>query len=142
MATSKVRAGGAKWKERTQAATSAYVDGARNPRRSWAAATAASEDAWKAGVQEAAAKNTFSKGVKTAGDAAYQDGITNKGATRFAEGVSVSGDAYDKGFAPYVQVIESTNLPDRGRRGDPKNYQRVQVLGTALNAKKKAIKGQ
>ena len=48
----------------------------------------------------------------------------------------VAGPDFEKGFAPYADVIRATALPPRFPKGDPRNYTRVQVIGTALRAKK------
>lgn len=137
-----VRNGGSKWKQRTSAATNDYVEGARNPRTSWSAQTAASQSAYEQGVQESITRKAFSKGVVRAGDQKYLDGIINKGANRFAQGVMASGDAYDQGFAPFAQTLGSLTLPSRGRRGDPKNYERSKIVGEALNKKRIELQGR
>lgn len=136
----KVRTSGEKWARRTSAAQGDYVQGVQNPRRSWQQATAAAQDAYEQGIQESIALKSFAKGVSKAGDAKYQKGVVEKGATRFAQGVQASGDAYEQGFAPYAQTMETLNLPARGRRGDPKNYQRSQMVGEALNKKRTQLK--
>ena len=128
-----VRGGAAKWKLRTAQAQGDYASGVANPRRSWAAATQEAESAYQAGVQDAIARGSFGKGVQAAGDAKYQRGVKAKGVQRFASGVQASGDAYEQGFQPYRQVIESVQLPARGRRGDPANIERVRAMAQALH---------
>lgn len=134
-----VRNGADKWKARAAAASRDYVAGVQRPRTPWAQATSQAGDAWQAGVTEAAARNSFTKGVARAGDAAWVNGVQNKGAARYAPGVQASGDRYTTGFAPYAQVIQNTNLPPRGRRGDPANLERVRILAEALNTRRAQI---
>ena len=43
---------------------------------------------------------------------------------------------YEQGFAPFAQVIQGVNLPPRGARGDPRNYENVRLIGEALHAAK------
>lgn len=137
-----VRGGAQKWKARTAAAQGDYASGVANPRRSWAQATQEAEGAYQSGVQDAISRGAFGRGVQNAGDQKYQAGVKAKGVSRFASGVTASGDAYERGFAPYRQVIEATNLPPRGRRGDPQNLERVRVMAAALNAAKQQQSGR
>jgi hypothetical protein len=134
-----VRNGGAKWKQRASNASRDYLSGVQRPRRNWQEATVAAADSYTQGVQQAAAEGRFARGVQRAGQQAYTKGVTTKGPTRYVEGINQSGDAYDRGFAPYAETIRSIQLTPRGRRGDPANYARVAEIGQALNAKRKDL---
>jgi hypothetical protein len=125
-----------KWVRRTASATEEFKDGVNNPRASWQAQTVAAAPAQAAGVQQAIAEKRFEKGVAAAGDAKWKEKTATKGADRFASGVQAGESDYQKGFAPYAQVIENTALPPRGPKGDPKNFQRVVTMATALRNKK------
>lgn len=126
----------AKWARRTASATEEYTAGVNNPRASWQQSTLAAESNHTAGTQAALANKSFAKGVAKASDQRWKDKALSKGAQRFGPGAQEAQGDYDKGFAPYKQVIETVNLPPRGAKGDPKNYERVRVMGTALrNAK-------
>lgn len=125
-----------KWARNTGGSQADYLAGVRNPRTQWQAATAASAGNYQAGVQKAIAANTFAKGVQAAGESTYQQGVADKGALRFAEGTAVSQSKYQAKVAPYLEVINSTQLPPRGPRGSPQNLQRVAAIATALNKKK------
>jgi len=113
-----------------------YALGVANPRVSWSAASKGANERWKQGVTQAATRDAFSRGITAAGDQAWQQGATSKGPTRFAEGVSMSGPAYEAGVAKYIGVINSTPLPPRYARGDPRNLARVATLATALSKAK------
>lgn len=123
-----------KWAQRSAAAGGDYASGAQTPRRSWSAAAAASEVNYEAGVSEAIGRKAFSKGVSSAGDAKWSRGVQEKGRTRYQQGVSVAQDEYSKGFQPYADTIRSVTLPPRGPKGQ--NYQRTQIMGEALRARK------
>lgn len=122
-----------KWARVSQQSQAAYEDGVRNPRTDWADATAKSAASYAAGVQKAVADKRFEKGVRNAGSSKWQQAAIEKGPGRWAEGIRLSQDAYERGFDPYRQVIEKTNLPARGPVGDPSNIQRVAVLAKALH---------
>lgn len=136
-----VRGGAEKWKQRTTAAQRDYLAGVQRPRVSWAAATAAAEESWAAGIQDAVTRGAFGSGVAEAGDQRWHQGVMQKGAARYAAGVQASADRYERGFAPYRQVIEQTQLPVRGRRGDPANFERARVMGEALHNARRARRG-
>lgn len=126
------------WVNSTQTKQSEYTAGIENPRKPWAEATQAADANYKAGIQKSIAANSFSKGVAKAGNAKWQKNALEKGPARWAQGVAVSQDAYEQGFAPYAQVIASLTLPKRGPKGDPANINRVAAVADALHKKKLA----
>jgi hypothetical protein len=133
----KVRTGAAeKFVRNAAAAAPAYTQGVQSPRTPWAAATLAGAANQAAGVQAAITAKRFEKGVQKAGDAKYLRGAIEKGASRFTQGVQTAQGDYATGVAPYTQVIESTQLPPRYAKGDPRNIERVRVMSLALRAKK------
>ena len=109
-----------------------------NPLRDWEQNAIAAEETYKRGVTEAANKGMYGKGVKKAGTRKWQKGASQKGPTRFSEGVMLSKDAYKAGFAPYAEEIAKIELPPRGPKGDPNNIQRVAVIARALRERKLA----
>ncbi|RLC81857.1 MAG: hypothetical protein DRJ03_19725 [Chloroflexi bacterium] len=125
-----------KWIRVTPGRTEDYKLGVSQPKRDWAQATEAQEDVWKSAITEAAAKGMFGKGVRTAGSSKWREKALTKGPGRFAEGVMVAGPEFEKGFKPYAEVIETTDLPPRFPKGDPRNIQRVAAIATALRKKK------
>lgn len=125
-----------KWARVTPQRSEDYRQGVMHPRVPWAEATAAASDRYKAGIQEAIQQDRFSKGVKKAGDARWQERAVNIGPQRFSEGVATSEKRYEEGFAPYADVIAATTLPPRFAKGDPRNLDRVRVMSQALRKKK------
>jgi len=125
-----------KWKRVTPGRSEDYKHGVENPRKDWEEETAAAEGRYKKGVMEAANKGLFGRGVKNAGTGKWKEKTLKKGPTRFAEGVMLSGDDYEKGFAPYADVIAKTELPPRGPKGDPANIARVAAIAGALHKAK------
>lgn len=125
-----------KWARVTPQRTQDYTDGIESPRRPWAEASAAAEETYKQGVVAAANKNRYGKGVRATGNDGWQRRTREKGPQRFAEGVALAQPDYAAGFAPYASVIASTTLPPRFPKGDPRNYARVQAIGTALANKR------
>lgn len=127
-----------KWAAVTPGRSGEYESGVQQPRKDWAKQTAAASDAYKAGVTQAIAKDSFAKGVNKAGTSTWQEGSLQKGVTRWGPGVALAQEKYQNGFAPFRDAIERTTLPARGARGDPRNLQRVAVIVEALRKTKLA----
>lgn len=125
-----------KWTRVTPGRAADYTLGIQNPRRDWASQTLAAKDNWKAGIDAAAAKDMFSKGVTAAGSAKWKDKATKKGPGRFSEGVYIAGPDYQKGFQPYRDAIASVDLGPKFPRRDPRNLNRVKAVVDALTAVK------
>jgi hypothetical protein len=133
----KVRAGsGKRWVDRASIASEEYKSGVQNPRGDWATNAAAAADNQALGVQQAIADKRYEKGIQKAGTARWRDKALSKGASRFVQGVQTSQADYEKGVKPYLDTIESTTLPPKYPKGDPRNLARVEALNKALRAKK------
>jgi len=127
---------GKKWARVTPERAEDYKIGVQSPKKDWGAETKAAEGNYEAGVKAAMTRKAFGKGVDKAGTAKWKEGALNKGVDRFGPGVAAGQGNYEKGFAPYRDVIESTNLPPRYPKGDPRNLERVKVISKALHDKK------
>ena len=121
-----------KWARVTPGRAEDYKLGIQNPKRDWEDETIAARDNWKAGVDAAAQKGLFAKGVKEAGTDKWQKKALAKGPGRFAEGVYIAKDDYEKGFAPFRDAIEKVDLGPRFPRRDPRNLDRVKRVVDAL----------
>jgi len=125
-----------KWTRVTPGRTSDYKLGIQNPKRDWEEEALAAKDNWKSGIDAAAAKALFAKGIKKAGTSKWREKALKKGPGRFAEGVYLAGPDYEKGFAPYHAAIERVDLGPRFPRRDPRNLERVKRIVDALIAEK------
>jgi len=125
-----------RWSRRSAAATQDYKEGVSNSPNNWESAAIAAAPAHKAGTEAALRDNRFEKGIKKSGQAYYKMRAETIGADRFASGVEAGLSNYEEGVKPYLDVIASTSLPPRGPKGDPRNYERVKVMGEALRKKK------
>jgi len=121
-----------KWTRVTPGRMEDYKLGVKNPKRDWEQETIGAKDNWKAGVDQAAAKNLFAKGVSEAGTKKWQDKALTKGPGRFAEGVYMAGPDYERGFAPFREAIARVDLGPRFPRRDPRNLERVRRVVEAL----------
>jgi len=125
-----------KWTRVTPGRTTDYKIGIQNPKRDWATEAVAAKDNWKTGIDSAAAKGLFEKGVEKAGTSKWKDKALKVGPGRFSEGVYIAGPDYEKGFAPYHDAIERAVLPPKFPRRDPRNLERVKGIVDALIAEK------
>lgn len=126
----------AKWSSVTAGRGGDYAAGVKAPRKSWSQGAQDAEEAYVAGVTAAASAGRFGKGVAAAGDGKWQRKASTVGAQRFGPGVQAAKGDYQAGFAPYASVIAATDLPPRGAKGDPRNYERSSVIGQALHEAK------
>ena len=121
-----------KWTRVTPGRTEDYKLGIQNPKRDWEKETTEGKDNWKAGVDAAAAKDLFVKGVVKAGSAKWRDHSLKKGPGRFAEGVYIAGPDYESGFKPYHDAISRVDLGPKFPKRDPRNLNRVKAVVDAL----------
>lgn len=127
-----------KWVTVTPTKAPQYEQGVQNPKKDWATNAKEAEEAWKAGVTAAAGEGRFGRGVERAGTKKWQERALRKGPTRYAEGTMIAGDDYERGFKPYRDVIERTELPKRQAKGSRANIERVWAIASALHEAKKA----
>ena len=113
-----------------------YKAGVESPRRSWSESAAAADEARKAGLAAADARNAFSEGVRAAGDEKWKRRASVLGSQRYGAGVQAAEPEYRSGFSKYHSVIAGTTLGPRGPRGAPGNYDRSRQMGEALHAAK------
>jgi len=126
------------WVTSTQVKQDEYRAGVESPKVDWAEETAKAEKTYNAGVQSAITRGAFGKGVKKKGTAGWKSATLAKGPERWAQGVALAADDYERGFSPYRAVLEALILPERGPKGDPKNINRVAAVAKALHEKKMA----
>lgn len=135
----KIRSAGSiarKWARVTPERSEDYKHGVENPKKDWGENTKRAKESWKGGIQEAIAKDRFAKGVEKAGTKKWQEKAKEKGTLRWGPGVAIAQDDYEKGFAPYRETIEKTDLPPRYAKGDPRNIERVKVMAAAMRKTK------
>lgn len=125
-----------KWRRQSETSQQEYEEGVRNPRADWQERTSAAAQSWQQGIQAAIQNNRFQAGVRLAGNEKWQRRSVELGPSRWAQGIQVSGQAYEDGFAPYRTVIERVQLPPRGPKGSPQNIRRVEAIATALHNEK------
>ncbi len=130
-----------KYQKNAAAASGDYKSGIETTPKDWAGRTAAAEGAYTTGVQDAISRGAFAKGVTKAGTQNWKNKALKFGPNRYAEGVRTAGPDWQRGFAPFQDVISAIALPPKGAKNSPENYARVPAVGNALHAKKIELQG-
>jgi len=112
-----------------------YFDGIANPAEDWEKNTKAAEANYETGVKNAITRKAFGKGVTKCGTA-RQQAKTIQNQNRWPEGIEGAEAEMTDAMGPVVAVLQATTLPQRYPKGDPRNYKRVEVVGTALRKAK------
>jgi len=128
-------ASAAKFAQNGQNATGAYKAGVMSDTTQNAAAIAAVPK-WQAAVASPAAAAAMSSGLTRAGQAAWQQGASVKGAQNFGPGIARSQQKWAANTTPYLQIIAGLNLDPRGIRGSASNINRVAQVAAALHQAK------
>ena len=121
-----------KWVSRAALASADYRSGIQRT-TDWAGPTLAAEQTYVTAVTEAAAAGRFGRGVTAAGTAKWKDRALAVGTTRFASGVAAAESTFRTAIAGVLDLIRSLDLPPRGPRGDPGNFERSRIVGDALH---------
>ena len=66
----------------------------------------------------------------------YVKNATKLGPARFRAGIPVAKEDFSREFGSYHAVISDWVKPERGPRGDPKNYDISREIGEALHKKR------
>jgi hypothetical protein len=122
-----------RWLRRAGSAEGEFLEGVRTTTADQAAAAAAAAPVYAAAVQEAVTRGSYAKGVQKAGTARWRDKTLAKGAGRYSQGIAEGSVDYAAGFAPFAEAISRVDLPARGPRNSPQNYNRIKPIGDALN---------
>lgn len=128
----------AKWGRVTPQRAQDFEEGVKAPKKDWATETVAAEAAFEDGVKKAMARKAFGKGVRGAGTGKQQAATIAKGVDegRWAAGVQLAEPAMAAGMEPVVRALAAVRLPPGFAKGDPRNYDRVKAVGTALHKMK------
>jgi len=136
-----IEASTTKWSENASRAATEFATNAEAAADQWARQTAGSADNFHMAITAAGIKERFRRGVIKAGAAKFARKIRDVARDRFGPGVAAAKDDYKAGAEPYYSTIAALTLSPRKPRGDPANYNRVQEIGKALNAKRLALLG-
>jgi len=121
-----------KWANVTPTRRTYLEQGIKRSADKWLNNSIAQDDAWKEGVQEAIAKDLRKKGLTEAAKKKYLERGTGPGPGRWAQGIGMAKDEYQRGMAPVIETLRATTLPPRYKKRDPRNLERVKAVVEAL----------
>jgi len=130
-----------KWSENAGRAGEAFAAEAEASADAWARNTQAASGNYGQAISAPGIKERFRRGVAKAGAAKFARKIREVGKDRFGPGVAAAITDYKAGVEPYLSTLSALTLSARKPKGDPANYNRVQEVGKALNAKRLALLG-
>jgi len=125
-----------KWSKVTPERAPYYEEGIKAPARDWSAGAVAGQSAYESAMRDPKVLKLRETHIKAVGSEKWSRKAIAVGPARFREGVPAAKDDYSKGFSTYHGVISALALPEKGARGDPKNYARVKAIGDALHSKR------
>ena len=141
MKVKEIGASTTKWSENAGRAAVEFGENAEASAELWASNTAKAADTFGQAITAPNIKERFRRGVTRAGAAKFARKIRDVGRDRFGPGVAAATADYTAGAEPYFSTLSALTLSPRKPRGDPANYNRVQEIGKALNAKRLALLG-
>jgi len=130
-----------KWADVTPGRSTYYQANTPAAASKWEARANGSSGVFQAAISSGDMAKKYAGGIKKAGGAKFARKVTDVGAGRFGPGVSAAQPDMQAGVAPFLATLAATEIPDRGPRGSPGNYQIVQKVGDPLHAKRLALLG-
>jgi len=125
-----------KWATVTPERAPYYEEGIKAPAKDWKEGAVAGQGAFEAAMRDPKVLALRRTNIEKAGTEKWQRKAIAVGPSRFREGVPAAKEDFGTGFAPYHSTITAVVLPEKGARGDPKNYARVKAIGDALHKKR------
>ncbi|KKN06081.1 hypothetical protein LCGC14_1080900 [marine sediment metagenome] len=96
----------------------------------------AAEPAYVAGIQDSIARGARVAGLQKSGTDKWKRKTLAVGPRRLVEGIRAAKSDYADGVSEFFSVIAALDLPPRGPKGSPENFERSRIVGDALHAKK------
>jgi len=128
-----------KYVDVTPARATYYEAGAKGKGSEWERAASAAAARYRAAIQAADIDKRFQGGIKGKGSK-FDRKVETVGVSRYAPGVQAAEEDFRSGVAPYLEELARLDVPERGPRGAPGNYDIVKKIGEALNKKRLALK--
>lgn len=127
-----------KWGDRASAASEDYKAGALGTTKDQAALAKAAIPFMKTALIKAIDSGRVAKGLDASGKAGWQKGITEKGASRYGEGVSTptAQSKYASNSGKFDTARNSSASMPRGEKGSAVNLAKVSTVVNALRKEK------
>lgn len=113
-----------------------YVAGSQATTKDQSAAAIAAKGIYQQALTASFARGAFEKGLQKSGKAGWMNGISSKGAERFAPGVAASAGKYAQESGKYDGARGAAASMPRGLKGSATNLARVSTVVAALRLAK------
>ncbi len=125
-----------KFVERASGASGEYVSGASSTTKDQSARAIGAKEIYKSALTASFGRDSYAKGLQRSGKSGWLDGVTKKGAERYAGGVAVSASKYATNSGKYDGARAAADSLPRGLKGSATNLARVSAVVAALRAVK------
>lgn len=127
-----------KFVERASGASGDYVAGASSTSKDQSARAIGAKEIYKSALTASFGRDAYAKGLQKSGKSGWLDGVTKKGAERYAGGVAVSASKYATNSGKYDGARGAADSMPRGLKGSAQNLAKVATVVNALRAVKLA----
>jgi len=127
-----------KFVDRAGSAAGLYVTGAQATNKDQSARAIAAAPIYQSALTASFTRGAYAKGLQKSGKQGWLDGVTKKGADRYAGGIAVSASKYATNSGKYDSARQAADNMPRGIKGSQTNLDRVKTVVTALRALKTA----
>ncbi len=127
-----------KFVDRASGASEDYKKGAQNTTKDQSARAIGAKKIYQDALTASFGRDAYAKGLTRSGKAGWLDGVTKKGADRYAGGVAVSASKYAQNSGKYDTARSAADSMPRGLKGSETNLARVKTVVSALRAVKLA----
>jgi len=130
----------AKWVEEAPKRAGYYEAEAPAAADIWYSEAIAAAGVYKSAVTAPNIDKLYSGGIKRVGAAKFRRKVLDVGVTRYGPGITAAKDDFSTGIEPFLAVLATITIKERGPRGDPGNYDIVKQVGDPLHKKRLAIR--
>lgn len=130
-----------KWVDVTPARAGYYEEETPKAADLWETNTKAAKGTYKSAVADPKIGDRFSGGVARVGAEKFKRKVVDVGVGRYGPGITAAQMDMQDGIAPYRDVLDGLEVPDRKPRGDIANLNIVKTIFTELHKKRLAVLG-
>ena len=127
-----------KFVERASGASGDYLSGASGTTKDQSARAIGAKEIYKSALTASFGRDSYAKGLQRSGKSGWLEGVTKKGAERYASGVAVSASKYATNSGKFDGARAAADSLPRGLKGSATNLARVSAVVSALRAVKVA----
>jgi len=129
-----------KWVEEAPKRSGYYEAEAPAAADTWYSEAIAAAGVYKSAVTAPNIEKLYSGGIKRVGAAKFRRKVVDVGVDRYGPGITAAKDDYSTGVEPFLALLATITIKERGPRGSAGNYEIVKQVGDPLHKKRLAIR--